>query len=62
LGIVPEEVGDMGVILKAGVPGWQRPRFCLGDRELNGSLPILPTSIINWSWLAENASFTGKNH
>jgi hypothetical protein len=62
LKILPEEVGDMGVILKAGVSDWQRPRFCHGDRELNHSLPILPTSIINLVMAGRKCKLHWKNH
>jgi hypothetical protein len=62
LKIFPEEVGDMGVILKEGVQTGRDPGFALEIRSLMVHFQYYQLQSLVWSWLAENASFTGKNH
>jgi hypothetical protein len=60
LKILPEEVGDMGVILKAGVQTGRDPDFAMEIGSLIIPFQYYQLQLLIWSWLAENASFTGR--
>jgi hypothetical protein len=62
LKILPEEVGDMGVILKVGVQTGRDPDFAKEVRGLIVPFQYYQLQLLLWLWLAENASFAGKDH
>jgi hypothetical protein len=62
LGTLSEEIGDMGVTLKSAVQAGGDPGFALEIGSLMVHFQYYQLQSLVWSWLAENASFTGKNH
>jgi hypothetical protein len=60
LKILPEEVGDMRVILKAGVQPGRDPDFAKEIGSLIVPFQYYQHQSLIWSWPAENASFTKR--
>jgi hypothetical protein len=62
LKILQEGVGDMGVVLKAGIQTGRDPDFAMEIGSLIVPFQHYQLRSLIWWWLAENASFAGKDH